>query len=291
VADDRDSASVVRDDVGGMGIEQGLQDTGFRTARFLVSYAGGAFRGFAPNRDVRTVMGDLSEAIDRVLQMPIDLTGAGRTDAGVHAWGQVISGKIPSETDLDGLARRLNKLCGPDISVRSAEWAADEFSARFSATWRQYRFHIWNDPAPNPLLHPISWHVARALDIDAMNESMAALIGEHDFTAFCRRPKVGPDQRERSMIRILFEADWKMVESPQLIRFTIRGSAFCHQMVRSIVGTAVEVGLGRIDSGDVATILHERDRSLAGQVAPPEGLILWAVGYDGVRWDADPAPN
>jgi tRNA pseudouridine38-40 synthase len=234
-------------------------------------------------------MGDFSAAIERVLQSPVELTGAGRTDAGVHAWGQVISGRLPVETDLDGLARRLNKLCGPDISVRSADWAPDDFSARFSATWRQYRFHIWNDPAPNPLLASITWHVARPLDIDAMNQSMAALIGEHDFSAFCRRPRVAPDQPEPSMVRIVFEADWEPVASPNLLRFTIRGSAFCHQMVRSIVGTAAEVGLGRIDSSDIATILNERDRSLAGQVAPPSGLILWAVGYDGTRWDADSA--
>lgn len=257
-----------------------------RRARLVVAYHGAPFRGFAPNEGVRTVLGDLSAEMERVLRRPVELTGAGRTDAGVHAWGQVVSVDLPADVDLSGLSRRLNKLCRPDIAVRSAEWAADDFDARFSATWRQYRYHVWNDPAPNPLTASTVWHVERPLDLGAMNRASVDLVGEHDFTSFCRRPKPGPDQPEPSMTRIVFEAGWVSVEGGPLLRFEVRGSAFCHQQVRSMVGTLVDIGLGRIPSDAIPAVLEARDRVAAGAVAPPEGLTLWAVGYDGRRWDA-----
>ena len=231
-------------------------------------------------------MGDLAEAMATVIRRPVELTGAGRTDAGVHGWGQVVSLDLPVETDLDDLARRLNKLCAPDIAVRDPEWATAEFDARFSATWRQYRYHVWNDPTPNPLLADVSWHVARPLDLAAMQAACPDLLGEHDFTSFCRRPKVAPDMPEPSMVRVLFEADWVRVDELPMLQFEIRGSAFCHQMVRSIVGTLVDIGLGRLPSDCLPAVLEARDRVAAGAVAPPDGLILWAVGYDGTRWDA-----
>ncbi len=259
-----------------------------RRARLTVAYHGAGFHGFAANPGVRTVMGELTAAIARIVRVPADelvLTGAGRTDAGVHAWGQVVSGDLPAATDLDDLARRVNKLCAPGIAVRAAEWAAADFDARFSATWRQYRYRIWNHAAPNPLLTDTLWHVARPLDLDAMRLAATALIGEHDFGAFCRRPVADPPV---SLVRLLYEFDLDDADAP-LLAFTVRGSAFCHQQVRSMVGTLVDVGLGRIAADAVAGILAGRDRQHAGQVAPPDGLVLWAVGYDGARWDA-PAP-
>jgi tRNA pseudouridine38-40 synthase len=233
-------------------------------------------------------MGDLAEAIATVVRRPVELTGAGRTDAGVHGWGQVVSLDLPADTDLGGLARRINKLCAPDIAVREPEWTADDFDARFSATWRRYRYHVWNDPAPNPLLADLSWHVARPLDLAAMQAASPDLLGEHDFTSFCRRAKVADDQTEPSMVRILHTADWARVDDSPMLRFEIEGSAFCHQMVRSIVGTLVDIGLGRLASGCIPDVLDARDRIAAGAVAPPDGLVLWAVGYEGRRWD-DPA--
>jgi tRNA pseudouridine38-40 synthase len=257
-----------------------------RRARLVLSYLGTGFRGCAANRGVRTVMGVLTAEMERVLRRPVELTVAGRTDAGVHAWGQVVSGDLPAGTDLVDVSRRLNKLCAPDIAVRSAEWADPDFDARFSATWRKYRYHVWNDPAPNPLMVDTVWHVAQRLDLDAMRRATGDLVGEHDFTSFCRRPKVADDQPEPSMSRILHEAAWSRVDESPLLRFEARGSAFCHQQVRSMVGTLVDVGLGRLTRDCIPAILELRDRSAAGQVAPPAGLTLWAVGYDGVRWDA-----
>jgi tRNA pseudouridine38-40 synthase len=231
-------------------------------------------------------MGDLVPAIERVVRQPVELSMSGRTDAGVHGWGQIVSGDLPADTDLADLARRINKMCAPDVAVRDPEWTDPEFDARFSATWRQYRYHVWSDPAPNPLLAELSWHVRRPLDLDAMDAASADLLGEHDFTSFCRKPKVDDEHPLPSMVRILHQADWSRVDDSPLLRFEIRASAFCHQMVRSIVGTTVDIGLGRLAPASIPSILAAHDRSSAGRVAPPEGLVLWAVGYDGRRWDA-----
>ena len=260
---------------------------GLARARFVVAYLGTHFRGLAPNTGVRTVMGELLAAIETVLRRPVELSMSGRTDAGVHGWGQVLSGDLPGDTDLGDLARRLNKLCAPEISVREASWAADGFDARFSATSRRYRYEIWNDPAPNPLSAATSWHVPHPLDLEAMQEALPALHGEHDFSSFCRRPKVPEPYPAPSLVRIVHELSWERIDDSPLLRFEIMGSSFCHQMVRSIVGTTVDVGLGRIEPAAMPAILAARDRAAAGAVAPPTGLVLWHVGYDGERWDAD----
>ncbi len=231
-------------------------------------------------------MGELTAAVSKVVRQPVELTGAGRTDAGVHAWGQVVSGDLPADTDLDGLARRINKLCAPDIAIREPEWVDDEFDARFWATSRQYRYHLWNDPAPNPLLADVAWHVAQSLDLDAMQAACTHLLGEHDFSSFCRKPRVDDDHPLPSMVRILYQAEWERVADSPMLRFEITGSAFCHQMVRSIVGTCVDIGRGRLAADDVPAIIEAEDRVAAGEVAPPDGLILWHVGYEGRRWDA-----
>jgi len=231
-------------------------------------------------------MGDLLPAIERVVRQPVELSMSGRTDAGVHGWGQVVSGDLPADTELDDLARRVNKMCSPDIAIRGAEWTASDFDARFSATWRQYRYHVWNDRAPNPLLADVAWHVARPLDLEAMQSAAPDLLGEHDFTSFCRKPKVDDEHPLPSMVRIVHQAEWSRVDDSPMLRFETRASAFCHQMVRSIVGTLVDIGRGKLSRTSIPAILSAQDRSRAGRVAPPEGLVLWAVGYEGERWDA-----
>jgi tRNA pseudouridine38-40 synthase len=246
-------------------------------ARLTVAYDGSGFHGFAVNPGVSTVMGALSEAIATVVRQSVELTGAGRTDAGVHAWGQVVSGDLPAGTDLADLGRRVNKLCAPAIAVRDAVWVSDDFDARFSASWRRYRYDVWNAPFPNPLLAGRAWFVPHPLAVWAMQAACDPLIGEHDFTSFCRRPKGA--EEEVSMVRRVLGARWSEIDEDGHLRFEIRATAFCHQMVRSIVGTLVDVGLGKASPGDVRGILVARDRDAAGQVAPPHGLVLWEVGY------------
>jgi tRNA pseudouridine38-40 synthase len=249
-------------------------------ARLTVAYDGSGFRGFAVNPGVPTVMGTLAEAVATVVRRPVELTGAGRTDAGVHAWGQVVSGDLPDGTDLADLQRRLNKLCAPAIAVREARWADDaDFDARFSASWRHYRYDVWNAPTPNPLLAGRAWWVPHPLARWALQAACDPLIGEHDFASFCRRPKVDVGQPEPSLVRRVLLARWSTLDDPDHLRFEIRANAFCHQMVRSIVGTLVDVGAGKASPGDVRGMLLARDREAAGQVAPPYGLALWEVGY------------
>ena len=247
-------------------------------ARLLVAYDGSAFHGFAPNEGVETVAGTLVAVIGRVVRRTVELTGAGRTDAGVHGWGQVVSLDLPQGTDLDDLARRVNKMAGPRVVIRRAEWTDEEFDARFSARWRHYRYHVLLTPQPDPFRAATTWHVGRPLDVSNMQLACDPLIGEHDFSSFCRRPKPRPGVTPPSMMRRVILARWSEPE-PDLLRFEIRANAFCHQMVRSIVGLLVDVGLGRRRAGEVNGVLHAHDRQAAGQVAPPHGLVLWEVGY------------
>jgi tRNA pseudouridine38-40 synthase len=249
-------------------------------ARLVVAYDGTGFHGFADNGGVRTVAGTLTEAISTVVRQQVTLTGAGRTDAGVHAWGQVVSVELPGDTDLADLARRLNKLCAPDIAVRSIEPVAVDFNARFSARWRHYRYDVWNAPFPNPLLAARAWHVATPLDIDHMNAAAQHLVGEHDFASFCRRPKVDQGDPQPNLVRNVLRSAWTVADPDgPLLRFEIRANAFCHQMVRSIVGTLVDIGTGKLTADEIPAILASRDRCSAGQVAAPCGLTLWEVGY------------
>ena len=256
-----------------------------RNVALTIAYDGTDLHGFAEARDVPTVMGILRPNVERVVRAPVELVGAGRTDAGVHAWGQVVTGRIPASTDLERLVRSLNRLCSPSIAVRRAVWVADDFSARFSATARTYRYHLWNDPAPNPLVARTSWHVPAPLDLVAMNEAAAHLLGEHDFASFCRRPKPAPGQPTASLVRRLYAAAWTRPDDGPTLRFEISASSFCHQMGRSSVGTLVEVGAGRRAADELPAILAAGDRSAAGRVAPPTGLVLWSVDYTGSRWD------
>lgn len=251
----------------------------------LVAYDGTDFHGFAEAVGVRTIMGDLRDALQRVARCELDLTAAGRTDAGVHGWGQVVTGRFPDTADLDRLRQSVNKMCAPAIAIRSIDWCADDLSARFSATSRAYRYDIWNHEVPNPLVARHTWHVPEPLDIDRMNQAAAHLLGQHDFASFCRRPKVGEGRPEKSLVRIVQRAQWSVVDEP-LVRFDVAATSFCHQMVRSFVGTLVDVGRGKRAADSIPATLAALDRHAAGPVAPPTGLTLWNVDFTGVRWDA-----
>jgi len=252
-------------------------------ARFTVAYDGAAFHGFAANEGVATVAGTLLATLSRIVGTELELTGAGRTDAGVHGWGQVISLDLPPGTDLENLAHRVNRMCGPQIAVRDPAWVADDFDARFSAQWRHYRYTVLNTPEPHPLLARVAWHVPQPLDLAVLRLAADPLVGEHDFASFCRKPKLPANAPPASLVRRVLSTRWSEVSDDTfgvpLLRFEIRANAFCHQMVRAITGTLVDVGLGRIDAGDITAVLAARDRRAAGQVAPPHGLTLWAVGY------------
>ncbi|MCY3561111.1 MAG: tRNA pseudouridine(38-40) synthase TruA [bacterium] len=252
--------------------------------RLRVAYDGEGFRGFAPNPGVRTVAGALADALERRLGYPVQLTCAGRTDAGVHARGQVVSLEV-SDSDaetsrLAALVTSLNRMCGPDVAILAAEPAPADFDARFSALARTYRYTVWNAAEPDVFRRRHSWHVAAPLDAAAMNDAAERLIGEHDFAAFCSRSVQVVDGEPRMVptTRRVLHARWSNPE-PSLLLFDIEANSFCRQMVRSIVGTLVEVGHRRRLAADVERILASRDRAAAGGVAPPHGLCLESVRY------------
>jgi tRNA pseudouridine38-40 synthase len=255
--------------------------------RMEVAYDGGGFHGFAVQPGgVRTVAGVLSGAVERVLRLPAPpaLTCAGRTDAGVHAWGQVVHVDLPAGSgaslDLDGLHRRLVKLLAPAIVVRSMSLAPPGWDARRSALARHYRYTVCNRALPDPFRHGHVWLVVHPLDLRAMRLACDPLIGEHDFTSFCRKLSSVPPAIDAGpgLVRRVLGADWHDL-GDGLLRFDISATAFCQQMVRSVVGTLVDVGLGKRRAGDMAATFRARDRAAAGQVAPPVGLCLWEVTY------------
>jgi tRNA pseudouridine38-40 synthase len=252
---------------------------GTTRVRMTVAYDGSGFRGFAANAGVTTVGGTLTEALERVLGHQVELTCAGRTDAGVHGWGQVVSFDARADgLDLAELQRSVNRLCGGAIVVREAGVAAPDFDARFSARARVYRYTILNRPVGDPFLVRTAWHVTAPLDVPVLRLACDPFIGSHDFSSFCRAPKVGAGQGPASLVRRVVDARWDEVDDG-LLQFQIEANAFCHQMVRSIVGTLVEVGSGRRSAGDLTAVLRSGDRQGAGQLAPPHGLCLWEVKY------------
>lgn len=250
--------------------------------RLLVAYHGAHFHGFASNKESATVEDALVAAMSTVTRMPVRLSVAGRTDAGVHARGQVVSLDIPADTDLGAFVRAINALCAPHIAVSRARWMDDSFDARRSATWRRYHYHVLNAPTPDPLLVDRAWYVHRPMSVPLMNLAADALCGHHDFSAFCRRAPMVEGSGPKSMMRHVFEARWIDMGDGELV-FKIRANAYCHQMVRGIVGFLVDVGLGKRPASDTRATLVARDRAHGSQVAPPHGLILWDVGYDGTR--------
>lgn len=220
------------------------------------------------------MQGDLEIALERILNAPVVTEVAGRTDAGVHALGQVMSvADVPSDADPISVRNSVNKMCGPSISVHGAALADDDFSARFSARSRTYVYAILVSDVPHPFLETTCWRIRTELDVDAMNEAAGHILGEHDFSSFGRT--IDP---EASRVRKLFELTAE--GRGNIVRIKARGSSFIQQMVRSLAGTLVDVGMGKTDPGALPAILGGRDRSLAGPVAPPHGLCLVSVEYD-----------
>jgi tRNA pseudouridine38-40 synthase len=245
-----------------------------RTIRLLLAYDGGGFRGWAQQRDpgVRTIEGELSRHLERVLREPVRLSVAGRTDAGVHARGQVASFPTTSTIALEGLRRALNGALAPEVVVVDAAEAPDGFDARFSATARGYAYRIHEADVPDPFVARFAWHREGRLPIAPMRRAARDLVGEHDFASFCRDPGGG-----RSTVRDLQRLS--VARRGDLVEVRAEADSFLHQMVRSLVGTLVAVGEGRLSPDAMPAILAARDRAAAGRPAPARGLTLERVRY------------
>ena len=244
--------------------------------RLDIAYDGEPFRGFAKQPGHRTVQGDLETALTRMFGAEPEMHVAGRTDAGVHASGQVVGiPGAPDGLDLGRVRTSLNTMCGPAIAVKQVSEVPEGWHARFDARSRTYVYAICNAPVHDPFLIRTAWFRPAPLDLAAMNEAAGHLLGEHDFLSFGRLPAAKPDA---TSVRRLYHLE--CVRSGSLIRLKVRASSFIQQMVRSLAGTLVEVGEGKRDPSSMPEILRARDRAAAGQVAPPHGLCLVAVEYD-----------
>jgi tRNA pseudouridine38-40 synthase len=243
-----------------------------RVVRLTLAYDGTGFHGWAKQREQRTVEGVLETALQRFLGELPKLSVAGRTDAGVHARGQVVSFRAADVVDVCRLQPGLNALLSPEIVVTEARVVPDGFHARHRATAREYRYRIETGPYPNPFTARFVWHRPGELSLPRMRAAARELVGEHDFASFCRRPRDGSGTvRHLQRLAISRSAD--------LFEVTARANAFLHQMVRSLVGTLVAVGEGKIEPDRVPAILAAGDRSAAAQMAPPHGLTLERVEY------------
>ncbi|MEI6701465.1 MAG: tRNA pseudouridine(38-40) synthase TruA [Actinomycetota bacterium] len=277
-----------------------------RRWRLDVAYDGSAFHGFASQPGLVTVAGALEVALQRLCRLEglPRLVCAGRTDAGVHALAQVVHVDLPEHLppsrngealDERLMLRGLNHKLPASVKVTAVSRVADSFDARRSATERAYRYLVDEGLAPDPLLRHMAWHVDGPLDVAAMNEASKLLLGSHDFRSFCRRvPGTSPDEE---IVRKVLSAAWSVQDresahpgSARLLRFDIHANAFCHTMVRSLVGQLVAIGAGRSGNDELELLLSISDRHRAADPAPGHGLCLIGVTYGVGILDGVPIP-
>ena len=237
----------------------------------VIEYDGTDYLGFQLQARGATVQGEIERALAAVTQEQIRIIGAGRTDAGVHARGQVIAFSTAWRHPVEELQRALNAVLPEDIGVCQLRPVAEDFHPRFDAVSRDYRYTIFNQPLRSPLARRFAYHFPRPLDVAAMNEAAGTLMGSHDFASFGRAPQ------GNNTVRKVCRAQCTLEEP--FVYFDIVANAFLYRMVRSLVGTLLLVGTGELSPDGFEEILRSADRSRAGQVAPARGLCLMKVNY------------
>lgn len=257
------------------------RSAGEHTIALTLSYNGAPFSGFARQPGQLTVQGDIESALELLFRHPVQTACAGRTDAGVHALGQVVSFDV-NEDDLAGrslpsLRRSLNALTNDAITVREIEPKRHGFSARFDAQAREYHYHLCVDSTSPIFMKDFSWFVPGGLNMSAMEMGAQYLLGEHDFKSFCMAASAEGKPTCRNVREISFHPETVMGEN--LLTIKVVGNAFLHSMVRTIVGTLVMVGKGQREASWVSEVLAACDRQAAGENAPAQGLVFWRVIY------------
>jgi tRNA pseudouridine38-40 synthase len=266
--------------------EHNLEQSGVLAV--TLAYKGADFHGFARQPGLVTVQGELEDALKVLLKREVETVGAGRTDAGVHALGQVVSFEL-TEQDLathcseissfDKFRNSLNALTPDSIAIRKIEQKPADFSARFSAREREYRYRYTFSEVEPLFLRPYTWWVPprHPIDVQAMKRAIPLLVGEHDFVSFCAAASSADRNTVRKILSVtIFGAD-HLGESCLVLQ--VRGTAFLHSMVRVIAGSVLEVGLGRREPSWIEEVLRARDRTCAGPTAPAQGLTFWRVRY------------
>ena len=244
-----------------------------QTFKLIIEYDGAAFHGWQRQKTDRTVQETIENAVAVMTREKVTVIGSGRTDAGVHALGQVAGFKTRSRLDARAFLNGLNSLLPADVVVRACDPMPDTFHARFDVTSKRYRYHILNRPIAPAIGRQFVWHIRKPLDTAAMTDAAAIFMGRHDFKAF-----EGAGSPRDHAIRTVTDSTLAITGDGKLT-YDIQANGFLRFMVRNIVGTLVEVGLGKIDKQDVRTILQSKDRSRAGATAPPQGLFLVDVSY------------
>ena len=244
-----------------------------RTLKLTLAYDGTGFVGWQRQAEGDSIQGLLEDALARFEGGRVTVHGAGRTDAGVHALGQVASARVTLTHDAQTLTRALNAQLPANIRVVSVEDVADDFHARFSAKSKTYRYQIRNTPTASPFERFWVWHVPEQLAVDTMNDAARMLIGTHDFAAF---RSVGSEAG--GTVRTIFDSRWRNASG--LLTYEVSGDGFLRHMVRAIVGTLVDVGRGWRPPTEIERLLAGGSRAEAGATAPAHGLILVSVVYD-----------
>lgn len=240
--------------------------------KLTIEYDGTDYHGWQVQPNGRTIQEVLERAIETLLGAKVRLTGSGRTDAGVHALGQVANFVCDEEIDLKRFQRGLNALTPHDIVVKQVERVPDSFDARRDCRSRVYDYRIWNHSLPSAFYRRYSWHVYQALNVDAMVEAIGFLEGEHDFASF----QASGCDAAHSVRKIYRNA---LSRQGELLIYTVEATAYLRHMVRNIIGSLVEVGRGERTPAHLAELLDARNRTLAGPTAPPQGLFLVEVKY------------
>ncbi len=255
--------------------------------RAILSYVGTNYHGFAAQDGLATVAGELTSVLSRVYQSPIVLTCSGRTDAGVHAVTQVVTFRAPVPQRRSSILRSVNQLLSSSIRVRTIEQCSSTFDARHDAKYRGYVYRLASEELPSALTVGRAWAPPGPLDVGTMRNGAYALIGEHDFVAWCKSSRGA----ERPTRRHVYDVSFRPSEMG--LDIAIWANSFCQQMVRSIVGSLVEVGRGRRSGSYLRDLIVSQDRRAIGLIAPPEGLYLYEVGFrdfDGSsvrRWESN----
>jgi tRNA pseudouridine38-40 synthase len=239
----------------------------------IVTYDGTLFAGYQVQPNKRTVQGELERALKKLHKgEDIRVTASGRTDAGVHARGQVIHFDSPLNIPLEKWEIALNSLLPDDVAVIGAARAAEDFHVRFDAKGKEYRYLVHLSSQRDPFKRHYAYQFPYALNIDSIRKAAAGLVGTHDFTSFCSaKTEVEDKVREIQEIEVLEEGD--------MLIFRFKGTGFLYNMVRILTGTLLEVGSGERDADSMPAIIEEKNRSSAGKTAPPQGLYLWKVFY------------
>jgi tRNA pseudouridine38-40 synthase len=247
--------------------------------KLLLQYDGTDFHGWQIQEGLRTVQGELERTLSLLEDAEVKVVGSGRTDTGVHAEGQVANVHINREFTPDRLRIAINGNIWRDVRVLSATRAPDDFHARFSAKTKHYVYRVVNAPVMSPFWLRFAHHEGRFLDVARMNETARLFLGEHDWTAFSAA-RSDVENRVRTVKSFTVESFWDARANASIIEFRISGNGFLRYMVRSIVGTMLEVGRGEKDSDTILTAIVSGDRDLAGKTAPACGLTLLKVDYE-----------